>query len=94
MWPLDDWVATVKTARSHILSLKDSFQGQIVPTSIGQGDNAIQLHLFRQMHSLWNQKAAVKILLNMQIAAMHLSYMLNPGDTRLVGSHFLSWIVY
>jgi len=90
MWPLNDWAKTVRLARTNILALKDSFQGQ---TPVGQGES-IQLRLFRQIRLLWNQKAGVKILLNMQIAAMHLSYMLNPGDTRLVGSHFLRWIVY
>lgn len=47
-------------------------------------DAPVRLRLFKDLHQFWKQKVGAKILLNMQVAALHLSFMLSPQTKRLV----------
>lgn len=44
----------------------------------------LQVKLFKDLYSFWHQTSGAKILLNIQVAAIHLSFMIfgsNPNET-------------
>lgn len=45
-----------------------------------------KLKVFRDLHAIWNQRAGTKIMLNMQIAALHISFLIGPQFQRFVST--------
>jgi len=80
LWPLADWVGTLRAAKKAILALEDFRQ-----PAQSSGRTPVEVKLFKSLHSFWNQKSGTKVLFNINLAALHLSFMLS-GQGHKVGS--------
>lgn len=50
-------------------------------TAVSNPEPVLQVKLFKDLYSFWNQTSGAKILLNIQVAAIHLSFMLHHSNT-------------
>lgn len=96
-WPLMNWVSTIRKARDSLdalqafRSLQPGDEGpslgiagpsaaDVVPQASSSVSD-LQVKLFRELYSFWHQSSGAKILLNVQIAAIHLSFMLQGSKS-------------
>ena len=86
-WPLDDWVKMLEVASKGISSLKNCAKaGEVAmpdsseSTSALQHSVPLQVKLIKDLHHLSAFKSTTKMLLNIQTAALHMSYMLKGSD--------------
>jgi hypothetical protein len=77
-WPMTDWFATLKSGREYIDALQTDWTvaGSSSATSGEQSPASIQGKLFQDLAMIDQQKKGTKMLFNVQVAAIHLSYLL------------------
>jgi hypothetical protein len=84
-WVMPDWVHTLTTGNTSFSSLASSFS---LPSST---PTSLQTRLFQDLRRLDSRHSGMKILFNVQVAAIHLYFLLNgyKQPSVLVGSkHF------
>ena len=62
------------------------------PTAALQSESSaadVQLRLFTEFHTFWKHKSGLKILMNIQLAALHLTFILSSDITKAL-VHFSS----
>jgi len=82
-----DWVHTLNAAKSSIGSL--SFPGPPPTTQMN-----LQTRLFQDLHRLDTQHSGTKILFNVQVAAIHLYFLLQGHRQPNRPVHFIFYIFY
>lgn len=85
---MSDWVKTLQSAKSFATASRTRFADTSMPSAA-----ALQSKLFYDLRLLSSKQSGVKILFNVQMAAIHLYYILQgsrPGSTlvRLVACSF------
>ena len=83
IWPLANWIKTLQVAKTAITALRN-FRDAPTADTAPSDNQPIQLKIFRDLHAIWNQESGNKILFNIQLAALHLSFMLRGPNKRLV----------
>jgi hypothetical protein len=98
-WPLEDWVFLLHDAKSKMESL-DYYKDSSLTVDTSQ-ENALTttkpdlpppLKLIKGLFLLSRHKESVNVLTNIQIAALHLSYMFRSAanrDNRVAGFFFI-----
>lgn len=87
-WPMKNWVDVLKSTRSYLNSWETYAQTQTQSSSAGQQDapmpdlNYVKTKLFDDLHDLFKQQKGAKILINVQMAAIHFFFMIQ-GYKRL-----------
>lgn len=77
-WPLESWVSLLRNARTSITALdalRSSPAEAVLPGEPSAAD--VQLRLFKDFHTFWKQQSGSKILMNVQLAALHLRFLLD-----------------
>ena len=88
LWPLNDWVQLLKDAKVNVDALRFYYNDPVGETS-KNGEPAstdpalpLPLKLFKDLFVLSKHQKAVKVLLNFQMAGLHLACMFKGTTNR------------
>jgi hypothetical protein len=91
-WPMDDWVSNLRRGSSFMDALATLEQGasgspsSAIEGPLSSGGLTLECRLFKDLHGLSQQHSWTKLLFNVQLAAIHLFFLLkgNKQSSKLV----------
>ena len=91
-WPMNDWVSNLQKSRSFMDALATLQQGasgspsSAIEGPLSSGGSTLECRLFKDLYGLSEQHSGTKLLFNVQLAAIHLFFLLkgNKQSSKLV----------